>query len=161
MTRYTWSFGIGGKTFQLQAKRSNVVTTTLADDPAGHVGTLAGTAFQIRGNCTADTAGAAPVSSCAAPGASCRGAFDTAKGEVRIDVPFGLAKAKEIAPGAALVPVETAGMSISAAFQAAVSNTMISTYINGWDTYHVRPQRRGRPSAWPTRASRPASSPPP
>lgn len=139
VVRYTWSFGVGDKTFQLQAKRSNAASTTAVDDPAGHVGSAASGAFQLRGNCTPNFAGTpAPVASCPHL-AFLTGAFDSAKSEVRMDVPFGLPVAKEIAPGAALVAVETAAMSISAAYQAAVSNTMISTYINGWDTYHVGP----------------------
>lgn len=137
VTRYTWSFGIGDKTFQLQAKRSNAGSLTAIDDPQGHVTSAQAGAFQLRGNCAATYGGTpAPVSNCPHL-AFLTGAFDSAKGEVRMELPYGHPKAKEVVPGAALVPVETAGMSISAAYQAAVSNTFVSTYINGWDTYHV------------------------
>ncbi len=137
VTRYTWSFGVGDKTFQLQAKRSNTASLTAIDDPQGHVTSAAAGAFQLRGNCAATYGGTpAPVSNCPHL-AFLSGAFDSAKGEVRMTLPFGTAAAKEIVPGVTLVPVETATMSITAAFQAAVSNTMVSTYINGWDNYHV------------------------
>ncbi|MCW2608310.1 MAG: hypothetical protein JWO60_3003 [Frankiales bacterium] len=137
VTRYTWSFGVGEKTFQLQAKRSNAGSLTAVDDPQGHVTSAATGAFQLRGDCAATYGGTpAPVSNCPHL-AFLTGAFDPAKGEVRMELPFGTPAAKEIRPGVTLVPVETATMSISAAYQAGVSNTMVSTYINGWEPFRV------------------------
>jgi hypothetical protein len=139
-TRYTWSFGIGEKTFQLQAKRSTMGSTTVADDPAGHVGAMSKAGFfQLRGNC--GTIGDLPSP---AP-ASCphiafvEGAFNTADATVTMDVPFGLAVAPEIAPGAVLTEVQTAAMSITAAFQAGVSNANTSDHTNGWNPYYAGP----------------------
>ena len=135
-TRYTWSFAAGGKTFQLQAKRTNMVGTTTVDDPAGHVGAMGKSGFfQLRGNCGADFNGA-PISNCPHL-AFVEGAFDAANKQVTMDVPFGLPAAPEIAPGAVLTAVETAAMSISAALQAGVSNTYVSDFINGWRPYFV------------------------
>lgn len=134
VTRYTWSFAVGEKTFQLQAKRSNTASTTVLDEPAGHVTSAASGAFQLRGNCTANYMGT-PVASC--PHLKfLAGAFDSATSEVRMVVPLADIGA---GPGAVLTPIETAGMSISAAYQAAVSNTTISTFINGWNPYFTAP----------------------
>jgi hypothetical protein len=48
--------------------------------------------------------------------------------------------APDFVPGAALVASETATMSITAAAQAFVSNTSVSNYLNGWQTYHAGPK---------------------
>ena len=135
-TRYTWSFGVEGKTFQLQAKRSNAGSLTVLDDPAGHAGAAGKNGFfQLRGNC-ADNYMGAPVSNCPHI-AFLSGAFNTADATVTMDVPFGLAVAPEIKPGAVLTEVQTATMSITAAFQALVSNTNTSDYTNGWNPYYA------------------------
>jgi len=130
--RYTWSFGIGQETFQLQAKTTNLVGTTMADDPAGHV-TNAGASFQMRGNC-ADNFQGAPVSNC--PHVTwLSGEFDTAAGAVIMDVPYGSHDA--IQPGVVIESVETAAMSIAASGQVGVSNATTSAYINAWGKYYV------------------------
>lgn len=135
-TRYTWSFGVGDKTFQLQAKRTNIGSTTVLDDPAGHAAAMGESGFfQLRGNCTAEYMGT-PVSSCPHI-AFLSGAFNTADGTVTMDVPFGLEVAPEIAPGAVITEVQTAAMSITAAFQAGVSNANTSDFTNGWEPYFV------------------------
>lgn len=137
--RYTWSFSVGGDLYQLQAKRTNVASITLADDAPGHATSLAGDGFfQLRGNCVADYQGT-PVSNCPHV-AFLEGAFDPAAATVTMDVPFGAAFAPSIVPGATIVANETAGMSISAAFQAVISNTTLSDFTNGWQSYHVGPQ---------------------
>lgn len=137
--RYTWSFAVGQDLYQLQAKRTNVASVTVPDDPAGHVTALAGGGFfQLRGNCTASYQGT-PVSNCPHV-AFLEGAFDTAAGTVTMDVPFGADFAPSIVPGATIVANETAGMSVSAAFQAVISNATVSDFINGWKPYFVGPQ---------------------
>ena len=137
--RYTWSFLAGTDTFQLQAKRTNVGSLTVADDPAGHAGALAESGFfQLRGNCVADTMGA-PVANCPHI-AFLPGAFDTAAGTVSMDVPFDSEAAPAITSGVAIAENQTAGMSISAAFQAGVSNTATSDFINGWKPFYTGPQ---------------------
>jgi hypothetical protein len=135
-TRYTWSFGVGDKTFQLQAKRTNLASLTVLDDAAGHAGAVAGNGFfQLRGNCVASYQGT-PVSNCPHI-AFLSGAFNTADATVTMDVPFGSQVAPEIQPGAVITEVQTASMSITAAFQAVASNTFISDYTNGWSPYYV------------------------
>ncbi|HVM26984.1 MAG TPA: hypothetical protein VM433_04835 [Mycobacteriales bacterium] len=137
-TRYTWSFGIGDKTFQLQAKRTNMGSTTVLDDAAGHAAALSKNGFfQLRGNCT-DSYMGTPVASCPHI-AFLTGAFDVANKQVTMDVPFGLEVAPAIAPGAVITEVQTAGMSITAAFQAGVSNANTSDVINGWNPYYAGP----------------------
>lgn len=135
-TRYTWAFTVDGKPYQLQAKRTNAGSLTVADDAPGHVQALSRNGFfQLRGNCVA--AYPAPPSNVAnCPHlAFLTGSFDTAKAQVTMDLPYASAAAPAIKPGAALVPNQTAGMSITSAFQAAVSNTNTSMYINDWATY--------------------------
>lgn len=136
--RYTWSFGVGDKTFQLQAKRSNLGSLTVPDDPAGHVTGAANGTFQLRGNCTPNYQGQVPVANCPHL-AFLSGAFNTAAKTVTMDLPFGHAAAPDVKRGATLVPVETATMSITAAFQAVVSNTAVSDYTNGWNAYRTGP----------------------
>ena len=135
--RYTWSFAVGTATYQLQAKRTNVGSLTVADDPAGHALATDGF-FQLRGNCVADTMGA-PVANCPHL-AFLEGAFNTAEGTVTMDVPFDTEFAPAITSGAVIVENLTAGMSISAALQAGVSNTASSDFINGWKPYYAGPQ---------------------
>lgn len=143
-TRYTWSFGIGDETFQLQAKRTNLASVTLPDDPAGHVGALAGSGFfQLRGNCSDNYLGLPDESPTKVSGcphlAFLEGSFDTANAAVTMTVPFGLETAPAIAPGTVLTEVVTAGMSITAGFQAGISNTLFSDFTNGWQPYYVGP----------------------
>jgi hypothetical protein len=134
--RYTWSFGVGDKTFQLQAKRTNVVSTTTPEDPAGHLSALAGGFFQLRGNCGTTYMEHVPLSNCPHL-AFLTGAFDPATATVSMDVPFGLEVAPDIAPGAVVTEVQTANMSISAALQAGASMAQVSDFINGWQPYFV------------------------
>lgn len=134
--RYTWSFAVGDTLFQLQAKRTNVASITVPDDPAGHVTALAGGGyFQLRGNCTAEYLGT-PVSNCPHV-AFLKGAFDVANKAVTMDVPFDSDFAPAITPGAVITANETAGMSISAAFQAFISNATVSDFTNAWEPYYV------------------------
>jgi hypothetical protein len=134
--RYTWSFAVGNSRYQLQAKRTNVASITIPDDPAGHAAALAaGGFFQLRGNCTANYMDT-PVANCPHI-AFLKGAFNTAAGTVTMDVPFASQAAPDIKPGAVLVANDTAGMSISAAFQAFISNATISDFTNGWQPYYV------------------------
>jgi hypothetical protein len=121
--RYTIPFKIntasGEKTYQLQAKYSNVASVTMADDPAGH-GRAPGTFFQLRGNCVANYQGA-PLANCPHV-AWLTGSFNATTDTVRIDLPLGQSYAPDIAPGAVLLPNVVATTTISASYQAVASN---------------------------------------
>ncbi len=132
VVRYTWSFLIGEASFQLQAKTSNIASSTLYDDPAGHV-THAGSSFQVRGNCEAEWLGT-PVSNCPHIG-WIDGEFDTANGEIRTTLPYDFHEL--VVPGAVIVEHQTAGMSIAASAQAVASNSATSSFINGWTKPYV------------------------
>lgn len=139
VVRYNWSFKIGNNQYQLQAKTSNLSSVTLLDDPTGHV-THAGASFQLRASCTPNyfgTPAPVPAVSGCPHVAWLSGNFDTANGVVTIDLPFGQSYASDFVSGATLVELQNAGMSITASFQAAVSNTLVSDYINGWNPYYV------------------------
>lgn len=121
--RYTIPFKIttpsGEKTYQLQAKYSNVASATIPDDPAGHA-RAPGTFFQLRGNCVTNYQGT-PVANCPHI-AWLTGQFNTTTDTVRIDLPLGQPYAPDIVAGAVLLPNATAGTTISASYQAVVSN---------------------------------------
>jgi hypothetical protein len=144
--RYTWAVTIGDKTFQLQAKRTNMASITTAEDPVNHVKQLASQQpfFQLRGACEASYQGT-PTSGCYHL-AFLKGAFDATNKTVSIDWPYntrdqiGRLVAPEFHPGAVLAESQQAGMSIAAAFQAVIGNTSTSDYINGWSSYFVGPQ---------------------
>jgi hypothetical protein len=135
--RYTWSFKVGEAVFQLQAKRSNIASVTLPDDPAGHVAAAAaGSSFQLRGNCSDTYQGTVPLANC--PHLRfLTGGFDPATDTVTMDVPFGAAP--EIVRGAAIVEAQAATMSIAAGPQAVASTAAASDYTNGWTTYYAGP----------------------
>lgn len=134
--RYNWSFAVDGDTYQLQAKTSNVVGTTTADDPEGHLTNIGGT-FQVRGNCTTEYMGT-PVANCPHIG-FVDGSFNTGEGTVTMTVPFGFND--QIQPGIVIKEHQTATMSVAASLQAGVSNTASSQYLNGWLTsYTVGPK---------------------
>ena len=141
--RYTWAFKIGETQYQLQAKRTNMASITTAEDPVNHVKQLASQQpfFQLRGACVVSYEGA-PTSGCYHL-AFLKGAFDVANKTVSMELPYnprdqiGRLVAPDFKPGAVLDPNVTAGMSITAAFQAVVSNTSSSDFTNGWTSYHT------------------------
>jgi hypothetical protein len=151
--RYTWGFQIGTRTYQLQAKRTNLVSATTVEDPLGHAQQAAAQKefFQLRGNCV----GAYPQSP--SPIAGCfhlaflTGSFDVANKKVTMTLPYEMKDAlgRVVAPdfkaGAVLTNTDagaagTAGMTIAAGFQVAVSNTTTNRYINGINPYYVGPR---------------------
>lgn len=144
--RYTWAFKIGTTLYQLQAKRTNLVSITTAEDPVNHVQQAAGQKefFQLRGACV-DSYEGAPVAGCYHL-AFLNGAFDIAGKKVTMDLPYltkdeiGRVVAPDFKPGVAIVENVTAGMSITAAFQAVVGNTSTSDYTNAWNTFYTAPQ---------------------
>jgi hypothetical protein len=147
--RYTWGFKVGTSLYQLQAKRTNIVGVSTTEDPVGTVQHHAANqnAFELRGACVAAYQGA-PVNGCYHL-AWLPGSFDTANKKVTMDMPFetkdaiGRLVAPNFKPGAAVVDnggENTAGMAIAASFQAAVSNTASSQYINGHMPYYIGPQ---------------------
>jgi hypothetical protein len=141
--RYTWALAIGGRQFQLQAKRTNMTSVTTAEDPVNHVQALAANSgfFQLRGACVASYEGA-PINGCYHL-AFLRGGFDTAKDQVYIDWPYetrdeiGRLVAPEFKPGVTLDEAQSAGMSIAAGLQAVASTAQVSDFINGWTPYFV------------------------
>jgi hypothetical protein len=137
--RYNWSFTVGGQAYQLQAKVTNMASTTTVDAPQAHVEQLAAGQefFQLRGACTASYMGT-PVAGCFHL-AFLDGEFDYEAGEVSIDLPYGTSFAPDIVAGVTIVEAASAGMSIAASLQAGVSNTLVSAYINGWDAYRTAP----------------------
>jgi uncharacterized protein YndB with AHSA1/START domain len=154
--RYTWGFSAGGQQFQLQAKRLNLASITTAEDPVGHVEQAAAQRdfFQLRGACQAMYRGL-PTSGCFHL-AFLQGSFDTAKNTVTMTVPFrttdsiGRVVADAFRRGAEITASESAGMSIAGGFQAVVSNTQTSSFINGWTSFFTGPTVQlgvGRPGA--------------
>lgn len=143
--RYTWAFAIKGVQYQLQAKRTNLVSITTTEDPQGHALQAAGMRdfFQLRGACQTAYQGA-PIAGCFHL-AFLAGGFDAANTRVFVDLPFdtqdaiGRDVAPDFVPGAVLEPLETAGSSIAASLQAVASTTNVSQFINDWDPYFVAP----------------------
>lgn len=143
--RYTWSFAIGQRQYQLQAKLTNLASSTTAEAPLDHAQQVQrGSFFQLRGACVTAYLGA-PISGCYHL-AFLTGAFDYANARVSIDLPYrtrdaiGRLVAEDFVHGVALIENLTAGMSIAASFQAVVSNATVSDYTNGWNAYYVGPQ---------------------
>jgi hypothetical protein len=100
--------------------------------------------FQLRGACVTNyfnTPGTA-VAGCYHL-AFLDGSFDIANKKVTIDLPYETRDsinrivAPDFKPGAVLVPVLSAGMSIAASFQAVVSTSDLSQYINEWNQYFI------------------------
>ena len=149
--RYVWAFKIGNNTYQLQAKRTNMASVNMLEDPVGHANQLAAQKdfFQLRGACVENyTNTPSPVNGCYHL-AWLNGAFDVANKTVSMDMPFetkdqiGRLVAPDFKPGAVLVDnggTFTAGMVIAASAQAAVSNTQTSQFINGIKSYYIGPQ---------------------
>ncbi|HEX9891695.1 MAG TPA: hypothetical protein VGB28_06490 [Actinomycetota bacterium] len=139
--RYTWALKIGNTQYQLQAKRTNLASTTTTEDPVGHVQQLAAQKnfFQLRGACQTSYQGT--------PAAGCyhlawlNGSFDIAGKKVSMDWPYntkdqiGRLVAPDFVPGVVLEEVLVASSSITSNFQVVVSNTTTSDYINGWEPY--------------------------
>lgn len=147
--RYTWAFIAGNAVYQLQAKRTNLASATTAEDPLGHVShaTKQQDFFQLRGACSTAYLGS-PIAGCYHL-AFLSGRFDTEASTVTVDLPYetrdsiGRIVGPDIKPGAVLVDnggEGSAGMTIAASFQAVVSNTIMSRYINGIDPYYVGPR---------------------
>jgi hypothetical protein len=142
--RYAWSFSIGGRQYQLQAKRTNLSSITTLEDPMGHAAQVRDgkSFFQLRGACVTNyfgTPGTA-VAGCYHL-AFLNGSFDVASRTVTIDLPYntrdsiGRLVAPDFVPGARLEPLDTAGMSISAGLQGVVTIATINSFINGWNPY--------------------------
>ena len=143
--RYTWSFRIGETQYQLQAKRTNLVSITTAEDPVGHAKqATVGDYFQLRGACVASYEGT-PTAGCYHL-AFLKGQFDPAAKTVTVELPYqtrdaiGRQVAPDFKPGALLEENLTANMSIVAAAQAVIGNTTTSDYITGWNPYYVGPR---------------------
>ncbi len=139
VARYTWAFAVGGKEYQLQAKRTNMGATTVADDVPGHAQQLGENGFfQVRGNCGPLGGQVSNVTSCPHL-AFLDGAFDPATGTVSIDLPYGTTAVPELVPGAVVSEAQVAAMSIAAGFSAGISNTQTSDFTNGWEPYYTGP----------------------
>ena len=147
--RYNWAFKIGSKLYQLQAKRTNLLSLTTAENPVGHVQQAAAQKnfFQLRGACV-DAYEGAPANGCYHL-AFLNGSFDVPNKRVSIDLPFetrdsiGRLVAPDFKPGAVLEDnggTSTGGSVISAGFQAVLSfNAYMANSINGIAKYYVGP----------------------
>ena len=123
--RYTFPFKIGTKSFQPQAKLSNLASVTMVDEQQGHAEN-AGKAFQLRGNCVAnDPVPQSPVANCPHV-AWLTGQFDVPNSRVRLYLPIGASFAPEIVPGAVIDRELVINATILASYQAVVSNTDVS-----------------------------------
>jgi hypothetical protein len=143
--RYTWGIRIGSTQYQLQAKRTNVLSITTLEDPVNHVKHIpTQDFFQLRGACVTAYEGT-PVSGCYHL-AFLKGSFDTTANTVSVEWPYntrdsiGRLVAPDFKPGAVLFENQSAAMSIAAAFQAFAGNTDTSDYTNGWNPYYVGPR---------------------
>lgn len=144
--RYTWTFDSGGETYQLQAKRTNVLSSTTAESPSDHALELAEGDwwYQLRGACV-DGGGypvpESPVSGCYHLGFF-EGDVDPAAGTISMELPYeatdqiGRLVAGTFKRGTPITAQTSAGSSIAASMQAAISNSTISQFLNGWGTYH-------------------------
>ena len=138
--RYTWAFRIGDSRYQLQAKLTNLASITTTEAPMDHLLQVpVGTFFQLRGACEDNYRGT-PTAGCYHL-AFLGGNFDYTNGRVNVDMPWrtrdqlGRIVAGDFVPGVVLEEDLAAGMSIAASLQAFVSNTTVSQYIVGWETY--------------------------
>lgn len=135
--RYNWNFQAGGQTYQLQAKASNLLSITTAEAPVDHALQAASGRFwfQLRGACQTNYQGT-PTAGCYHLGFY-TGSVDTAKGTITFDLPYGAKDqigrtvADTFRRGTPITHVDSAGTSVSAAFQAVVSNTATSQYWTG------------------------------
>jgi len=140
--RYVWGFTTGSgptlKTYLLQAKLTNVASSTLADEQEGHV-TNAGAAFQLRGNCALISVGGVGVTNNCAHIAWLTGHLDPVRNVVRVFLPMGASYTQEISAGATLKPFDYAGGVIYVTPQAVLSQATVYDLVE-WlaeDAYQV------------------------
>ena len=144
--RYNWAFGAGDQTYQMQVKRSNLLSVTTPEDPVGHATELAEGDwwFQLRGACT-DTylpeQSPQQIAGCYHLGFY-TGEVDAAAGTVSMELDYGQQDSIGRTVGATfqrgvpITEVQSANMSITASAQAVISNATTSQYLNGWGTYY-------------------------
>lgn len=143
--RYTWSFVAADRSYQLQAKSSNLASVTTTEDPVGHAQQAASAEpwFQLRGACQGSYQGTG-VAGCYHL-AFLEGEFDAANDTVTMEMPFdtrdsiGRLVGEGFSRGVAVTANETAGASLTAALQAVVSTTATGSFLNGWDTVYTGP----------------------
>jgi choice-of-anchor B domain-containing protein len=146
VVRYDWNLRIEGTGtgYQLEAKRTGLLSANTAEDPLHHVGRGAEESFRLRGDC--GNYNDLPVPECHHL-SYLEGSFDYENDRVTIDWPYetmdhlGNVVAPDFTPEATLLPATFQGMSISAAFQpgTTTSSNAVSNSINGWNAYHVEP----------------------
>lgn len=142
--RYNWSFQAGDQTYQLQVKRSNLLSSTTAESPMDHAVEAAEGDwwFQVRGACVDNyLAPQSPIAGCYHLGFF-DGDVDTSTGTVSMVLPYeatdgiGRLVAGTFQRGTPISENQSAGMSITASAQAVVSNAPSSQFMNGWGTYY-------------------------
>jgi hypothetical protein len=154
VARYAWAFQIGGRIYQFIAKRTNLVTISVAEDPLGHVQRLASQKpfFQLRGNCSGAYLGA-PLNGCAHLG-FVEGGLDSVNKKIWVDLPYeakdavGRVMVPEFRPGAVLdeyAGAFTGSTAVSASLQyGALSHPTASVHVtqsvNGISSYYTAPQ---------------------
>lgn len=134
--RYTLPFQIGTRSFQLQAKLTDLASPGTAANPSGQA-SHSGNAFELRGSCSA----VGPTVSTCSHIAWLNGSFDSLHDLVRVKVPLGVAP--EIVPGAALARNQGAAsdlVHIQAGYQAVAATAADEADWGGQDagfTYRV------------------------
>lgn len=144
--RYMWTFDAGGETYQLQAKRTNVASSTTAESPSDHAMEAAEGDwwYQLRGACV-DPGGypveQSPVSGCYHLGFF-NGSVDVTTGTITMDLLYqagdqiGRVVASTFRRGTPITAQTSAGSSIAASLQAVASTADVTQAINGWGTYY-------------------------
>lgn len=134
--RYTLPFRIGTRSFQLQAKLTDLASPGTAGNPSDHA-SRSGNAFELRADCTA----VGPAVGTCSHIAWLNGSFDSLHDLVRVKVPLGAAP--EIVPGAELARNEAAAsdlVRIQAGYQAVAATAADEADWGGQDagfTYRV------------------------
>jgi hypothetical protein len=128
---YVLNFNANNKAFRVQAKTSNVASTTVADDPTGGA-THAGRAFQLRGNCAVVVA----VNNCGHL-AWLDGTFDQPNKQVQVRIPLDLANAADLRPGVTITPTNasTGAPNIYAAYNVGVTQFSPVSMADGADWF--------------------------
>ncbi|MDQ3991123.1 MAG: hypothetical protein M3245_02270 [Actinomycetota bacterium] len=114
--RYVVTFNANDSMFRVQAKFSNVASTTAPGDPGGQA-TEMSRAFQLHGNCETLVV----ISGNCQLLAWLDGSVDPASGIVRVRVPLDLAAAPQLRPGSVITPPATPANTIFAAYTVGVT----------------------------------------
>lgn len=151
VVRYVWGFQIGTRTYQLIAKRTNMVGVNSTDDPVGYVKQLAEQKnfFSLRGACGPFQGVTSPtqVGYCYHL-TFLQGSFNVATKQISIDLPYeaqdaiGRVVMPEFKPGA-LIQATADGILASLQYgplQQPAVQTHVQHIITATDTFYTAPQ---------------------